>query len=83
MKCNNDDCQIVEHDAEYCPLCKRDENGADFTDDDYENHYDTLAARDYEYYMHGGSNNDWGDQRYDSRYDSISYNDAGEPIGYC
>ena len=46
MKCNNDDCQIVEHDAEYCPLCKRDENGADFTDDDYENHCDTLAARD-------------------------------------
>ena len=79
MFCNNKGCAVVEHLDEYCPVCKQDEDGQDWTDDDYESRCDSIAANQFEDWAHGGKQDDWDDDR----SDPIVRNDAGEPLGYC
>ncbi len=83
VNCDNQGCDVLAYheDSEYCPGCKRDASGHDHNDDLREAHCDSIAARDYEDWMHGGNQDDWDE--YYNMSDSISYNDAGEPMGYC
>ena len=79
-ECKDEGCPVVEYNGEWCPVCKIDEDGEDRNGDDYEARCDDIAAAQFEDWAHGGKQDDCDD--YPAR-DSVTYNDAGEPIGYC
>lgn len=83
IKCNNEGCDVAAYyeDSAYCPGCKHDANGYDHSDDEYEAHCESIDAQRFEEWAHGGCQDDW-DEHYNMS-DSITYNDAGEPRGYC
>jgi len=81
IKCINGDCAVIIFDAEWCPSCEHDENGHDMSDDAYVARCDDMEAARFEDWAHCGKQDDW-DEYYNMR-DPITYNDAGEPVGYC
>ena len=81
-KCYNEHCPIISYELrEWCPSCEHDEHGVDQSANAFEARCADLEANRFEEWAHGGKQDDW-DEHYNMR-DSITYNDAGEPMGYC
>ena len=79
MPCNTEGCPILKHESAYCPVCKKDESGKDWSEQEREDMCDSLAAKQFEDWAHGGNQDDWNEDR----SDPVVFNDAGEPLGYC
>ena len=79
QRCINTRCAVVKFSGEWCPACEHDEAGHDMSTDAYEARCDDIEATRFEEWAHGGCQDDW----HDTTSDSVIYNDAGEPMGYC
>jgi len=79
MFCNDTGCPVIEHMADECPMCRKDESGVEANDQYEESLKESQEAVRFEEWAHGGNQDDWDDET----SDEITFNDAGEPIGYC
>ena len=94
--CENESCSLgtitmnsEENLLSKCPVCKSElsvsEEEASQEEEEYDQHYIDCWNRDMDDYhknAYGEPTPEEGGIR-DYSYDSVRYNDAGEPIGYC
>ena len=85
----SDDCDLAK-----CPICQtelfgetelEDEESESYYEEDEDQHYIDCWNKDMDRYhrdAYGDPTPEEGGIR-DYSYDSVRYNDAGEPIGYC